>query len=145
MLCVNTLNTPGCRAAPVALTKDLKVQRGDLAPTNLSPLFTIYARTYQLLLPLFEKYLWLLYLMVASVIRFSPSDPDQPKPLFFSPSQFYLHFATCLLFPPSTNSFLSGFASAFLNVRLLFVFVFLFFYALSQPLSIRLVAVIFNC
>lgn len=100
MLCVNTLNTPGCRAAPVALTKDLKVQRGDLAPTNLSPLFTIYARTYQLLLPLFEKYLWLLYLMVASVIRFSPSDPDQPKPLFFPPSQFYLHFATCLLFPP---------------------------------------------
>lgn len=127
MLCVNTLNTPGCRAAPVALTKDLKVQRGDLAPTNLSPLFTIYARTYQLLLPLFEKYLWLLYLMVASVIRFSPSDPDQPKPLFFSPVPILSSLCHLPTFPPRPQiHFCLAVRLLFLNVRLLFVFIFNF-------------------
>lgn len=56
LLCVNMLNTPGYCSASVSLTKDLKVLGGDLVWANLSSLFTIYAWTYQLPLPLYEKY-----------------------------------------------------------------------------------------
>lgn len=126
MLCVNTLNTAGCCAAPVALTKDLKVQRGDLPPTNLSPLFTIYARTYQLLLPLFEKYLRLLLSDGGECNPFLSLWPRATQNTFlFSPSKFYLHFATCLLFLshlPWICSFLSGSALTFIKCQIALCF-----------------------
>lgn len=132
MLCVNTLNTPGCCAAPVALTKDLKVLQGDLPPTNLSPLFTIYARPYQLLLPLFEKYLRLLLSDGGECNPFLSSwPPTNPKPpFFFTPSQFYLHFATCLLFlshRPGSIHLLFGLALTILKCQIALCFCLFFF------------------
>lgn len=109
MLCVNTLNTPGCCAAPVALTKDLKVQRGDLPPTNLSPLFTIYAQTYQLLLPLFEKYLRLLLSDGGECNPFLSLWPRTTQTTFFFPVPILssLCHMPAFSFPPSTNLFIS--------------------------------------